>query len=67
MAGPILVFVPFVIIGLTNPASLKELSILFGLLLLLFLELAVWLLILLCRTGDAGPNRYGDPAPITPA
>jgi uncharacterized membrane protein YhaH (DUF805 family) len=30
------------------------------------LGFAVWVLILLCREGDAGPNRFGDSAPTTP-
>jgi|HubBroStandDraft_5_1064220.scaffolds.fasta_scaffold154941_2 uncharacterized membrane protein YhaH (DUF805 family) len=30
------------------------------------LGLAIWVLVLLCRAGDAGTNRYGDPAPTTP-
>lgn len=36
------------------------------LVMLAVLALAVWVLILLCRTGDAGANRFGDPAPTTP-
>jgi uncharacterized membrane protein YhaH (DUF805 family) len=34
--------------------------------LLAFFGLVIWLLILYCRKGDAGPNRYGDPVPTTP-
>jgi uncharacterized membrane protein YhaH (DUF805 family) len=30
------------------------------------LGLAIWVLILLCRAGDAGANRFGDPAPRAP-
>ena len=28
--------------------------------------LVLWVLTVLCRIGDPGPNRYGDPAPTTP-
>ena len=34
---------------------------------LAMLGFAVWVLILLCREGDAGPNRFGDSAPTAPA
>jgi hypothetical protein len=30
------------------------------------LGLATWVLILLCRAGDAAANRFGDPAPRAP-
>jgi hypothetical protein len=33
---------------------------------LALLGFAVWVLILLARVGDAGPNRFGDSAPTTP-
>jgi hypothetical protein len=34
--------------------------------LLAVVGLSVWVLILLCRAGDANPNRFGDTAPTTP-
>jgi hypothetical protein len=34
--------------------------------MLAVLGLAIWVLVLLCRAGDAGTNRYGDPEPTTP-
>jgi uncharacterized membrane protein YhaH (DUF805 family) len=36
------------------------------LMVLAVLGVAVWVLILLCRAGDAGANRFGEPAPTTP-
>jgi uncharacterized membrane protein YhaH (DUF805 family) len=29
--------------------------------------LMLWVLSVLCRIGNPGPNRYGNPAPITPS
>ena len=60
---------PIIAVGLINPALAKTtrpLAFLFLGLLVAFFVLLVWLLILLSRKGDAGPNRYGDPAPTTP-
>jgi uncharacterized membrane protein YhaH (DUF805 family) len=37
-----------------------------GVLLLAFFGLSILVIILLARKGDAGPNRYGEPAPTTP-
>jgi uncharacterized membrane protein YhaH (DUF805 family) len=60
---------PLVIVALTTPAWIKgRIAIAFLLLLgaLVAFGLGIRLLVLYCRKGDAGPNRYGDPAPTTP-
>jgi uncharacterized membrane protein YhaH (DUF805 family) len=70
VAAPLLVFSPIMIVALTKPAGWKgnpAAALVFVVLLLAFLGLVIWLIILLCREGDAGPNRYGDPAPTTPS
>jgi hypothetical protein len=51
------------------PAGLKgnpSASAVFSLLTLGFVVLAIWVIGLFCRAGDAGPNRYGDPVPRKP-
>jgi uncharacterized membrane protein YhaH (DUF805 family) len=35
--------------------------------LLAWLVLALWITYLLCKRGDAGANRYGEPGPLTPS
>ena len=63
-----IVAVPIAALGLTKAADLRNLfaAAILIVLLLASLGYAIWLLILLCRQSDAGPNRYGDPAPTTP-
>jgi uncharacterized membrane protein YhaH (DUF805 family) len=59
--------VPIMILAVTKPPWLKGSSaalLVFVTLLLAFFGLVIWLLILMCRKGDTGPNRYGDPAPM---
>jgi uncharacterized membrane protein YhaH (DUF805 family) len=34
--------------------------------LLAFIAYSIYVLILLCKQGDSGPNPYGDPAPTSP-
>jgi uncharacterized membrane protein YhaH (DUF805 family) len=68
--SPLLVAIPLIAVGLASRASLKgspaagAFAALLGLAILGF---AVWVLILLAREGDAGPNRFGDSAPTTPS
>jgi hypothetical protein len=66
--SPMLVAIPLIAVGVTSRASLKgsPAGASAVLLSLATLGFAVWVLILLARAGDAGPNRYGDPAPTTP-
>jgi uncharacterized membrane protein YhaH (DUF805 family) len=67
--SPTLVLIPLVALGVTYRADLKASSAAVGfafVLVLAMLGFAVWVLILLCREGDAGPNRFGDSAPTTP-
>ena len=69
LVAPALAFVPIMVVALNraagkgNPIGAPVLAVF----LLAFLGLAIWVLILFCREGDAGPNRYGDPAPTIPA
>jgi uncharacterized membrane protein YhaH (DUF805 family) len=66
-----LVIAPVPLAQLLNPGIAKQggprLAAAIGVLFLVFTVLALRLLVLLCRRGDSGPNRFGDPAPITPA
>jgi uncharacterized membrane protein YhaH (DUF805 family) len=49
-----------------DPMALAGLGLLASFYFLAVLVWALWLTYLLCRRGDAGPNRYGEPAPLTP-
>jgi uncharacterized membrane protein YhaH (DUF805 family) len=67
---PFLPFIPILVLGLTKPPGLKgnpAAALAVIILVLAMLGLAIWLVVLYCRQGDAGPNRFGDPAPITPS
>jgi uncharacterized membrane protein YhaH (DUF805 family) len=66
--SPMLVAILLIAVGVASRASLKgsPAGASAVLLSLATLGFAVWVLILLARVGDAGPNRYGDPAPTTP-
>jgi uncharacterized membrane protein YhaH (DUF805 family) len=69
LGAPLLGFIPFFVAGLITPGGLKSYpAAVFVLMIYLlgFFGLAVWLLILYCRAGDPGPNRFGDPAPTVP-
>jgi uncharacterized membrane protein YhaH (DUF805 family) len=64
-----LLVIPIIGVGLIKPGLPRtNHQLAFSLLgiALAFFGLVIWLLILLSRQGDAGPNRYGDPAPTTP-
>jgi len=66
---PILVVIPLAALGVTYRADLKAgpaVGVFAVIAVLAMLGFAVWVLILLCREGDAGPNRFGDSAPTTP-
>lgn len=66
---PILAILPILVLGWSKPAFARG-NLALGVaavgLLLASLVLTVWLIVLLCRGGDPGPNRYGDPAPTAP-
>jgi uncharacterized membrane protein YhaH (DUF805 family) len=49
-----------------DPLSSPGLGLFVALYLLAWLVFALWITYLLCKRGDAGPNRYGEPAPLTP-
>jgi uncharacterized membrane protein YhaH (DUF805 family) len=57
------------VIGITRPPWLMSgVGKLIALVIFLtLLVLAIRVLFLMCRAGDSGPNRFGDPAPTTPA
>jgi uncharacterized membrane protein YhaH (DUF805 family) len=66
---PTLVVILLVALGVTYRADLKAGAALAAFAVsgvLATLGFAVWVLILLCREGDAGPNRFGESAPTTP-
>jgi uncharacterized membrane protein YhaH (DUF805 family) len=72
-AAPLVPMTPIMILRVTHPAFVRGsgnvvTAAMFAatILLLAFVILLVRVLILLCRTGDPGPNRYGDSAPTTP-
>jgi uncharacterized membrane protein YhaH (DUF805 family) len=62
-------FAPIEVAALIEPAALKgnlAAALVFDVLLLVLFVLLIWMVILLCRPSDVGPNRYGERAPATP-
>jgi uncharacterized membrane protein YhaH (DUF805 family) len=49
-----------------DPLTSGGLGLFVSFYLLALLVWALWLTYLLCKRGDAGPNRYGEPGPLTP-
>jgi uncharacterized membrane protein YhaH (DUF805 family) len=67
--SPTLVVILLAALGVTYRADLKAgpgVGAFAVIAVLATLGFAVWVLILLARVGDAGPNRFGDSAPTTP-
>jgi uncharacterized membrane protein YhaH (DUF805 family) len=66
---PTLAVVPLGVASWIKPGFAKEsaLGLVFAYpLVVAAIVLFIYQLVLLCRPGDLGPNRYGDPAPTTP-
>jgi uncharacterized membrane protein YhaH (DUF805 family) len=67
--SPTLVVILLAALGVTYRADLKAgpaVGAFAVIAVLATLAFAVWVLMLLARVGDAGPNRFGDSAPTTP-
>jgi uncharacterized membrane protein YhaH (DUF805 family) len=62
--------IPIMSVGITKPPWLKgnrAAALVAGVLVFALFGLVIRLLVLLCRKGESGPNRYGDPAPTAPS
>ena len=68
--SPMLVMIPLVALAVANRTGLKAgpaIGAFAIIAVFAMLGFTIWVLVLLCLKGDAGPNRYGDPAPVSPA
>jgi uncharacterized membrane protein YhaH (DUF805 family) len=67
-----LALIPLIAVGLyakaymPDPLSSPGLGLFVLISLLVLLVLALWVTYLLCKRGDTGANRYGDPGPVSP-
>jgi uncharacterized membrane protein YhaH (DUF805 family) len=59
---------PIIALSFVNPRGFKgsPAALALGGVILLTSFVSICLIVLCCRKGDAGPNRYGDVAPVEP-